>query len=451
MKSIIQLSAFLMIAATLCGCAVQAPAAFPCAIAEPVYPKMASYPNEEEFTDPVTGIFDEEGFYQCLEIWSEDQQKRAKSPDGYADHLREYFHRSIPAFLDCGSENGVCSPLNVYMALALLAEVTEHESQQQILELLGSDCIETLGIQARQIWNTHYCNDGASTCVLANSLWMDREHACNQEAVANLAKNYYASVFQGDLGSEEVNEQLRSWLNEQTGGLLEEQTQTISLDPQTVLALASTIYYRAKWSSEFRPENNTDGVFHSPAGDLDVTFMNRELSYGPYYRGEAFGAVSLRLEDGSKMWLVLPDEGRTPQDILAGGLAAELILGNWRETESQKQLRINLSLPKFDVGSDLRLEEALQQLGIIAVFDPENADFSPILPEHAAWLGTVNHAARVKIDEEGVEASAYTVMAAPGAAMPPKEEMDFILDRPFLFMITSRNDLPLFAGIVNNP
>jgi len=179
--------------------------------------------------------------------------------------------------------------------------------------------------------------------------------------------------------------------------------------------------------------------------------MNKQLTYGPYYWGDDFGAVSLRLEDGSNMWLILPDEGKTPADILASGHALRLALGGWLETGAQKSLRVNLSLPKFDVGSDLRLEEALQSLGISTVFDPEAADFSPILPDQAAWLDRVNHAARVKVDEEGVEAAAYTVMMAAGAAMPPEDEMDFILDRPFLFFITSRDDLPLFAGIVNEP
>ena len=93
---------------------------------------------------------------------------------------------------------------------------------------------------------------------------------------------------------------------------------------------------------------------------------------------------------------------------------------------------------------------ALKALGITSAFNHE-ANFSPILSEQEAWLDAVNHAARVKIDEEGVEAAAYTVMAVAGAARPPEDEMDFILDRPFLFLITSRDNLPLFAGVVNNP
>ena len=43
-------------------------------------------------------------------------------------------------------------------------------------------------------------------------------------------------------------------------------------------------------------------------------------------------------------------------------------------------------------------------------------------------------------------------MVFAGAAMPPSEEVDFPLDRPFVFLITnSDGSLPLFAGIVNNP
>ena len=55
------------------------------------------------------------------------------------------------------------------------------------------------------------------------------------------------------------------------------------------------------------------------------------------------------------------------------------------------------------------------------------------------------------VDEEGCIAAAYTVMAAAGAAMPPDETVDFVLDRPFVFVITSDSGLPLFAGMVKKP
>ena len=242
---------------------------------------------------------------------------------------------------------------------------------------------------------------------------------------------------------------LAKWLNEQTGGLLEDQIQNVHMDPATVLALASTIYYRAKWTNEFGEGANTEDVFHGTAGDATATYMYSCLTYGPYYWGEDFGVVSLGLEDGSKMWLVLPDESYSPEDILGSGHALELILGNPYESENQKSLRVNLSLPKFDIVADRKLNDALKALGITDAFDPAKAEFSLIRTEDDCWLDSVDHAARVAIDEEGVTAAAYTVMLTCGAAMPPEEEMDFILDRPFLFVITSRDNLPLFAGVVN--
>ena len=419
-------------------------------LAEASYPTMAPYPNESDFIDPKTGIFDDEGFSQVYDAWRGNQNLRENIPQGYADSLLPYFQQSIPAFLSGEGENTVCSPLNISMALAMLAEITDGDTRKEILTLMGADSIDSLRIQAGRIWRSHYCADGASACVLANSLWLDNGFTYNADTVNRLASDHYASVFQGDLGSVEVNQLLRDWLNKQTGGLLKEQADNLSLDPQTVLALASTIYYRAKWRNEFWPENNEEGIFHSPSGDETVTYMKETLTYGPYYWGDDFGAVSLGLEDGSRMWLILPDEGKAPADLLVSGHALGLVLGDWLETGAQKSLRVNLKLPKFDVASDRRLDEALKTLGITSAFD-HDADFSPILSEQEAWLDAVNHTARVKIDEEGVEAAAYTVMAVAGAAMPPEDEMDFILDRPFLFFITSRDNLPLFAGVVNNP
>ena len=60
----------------------------------------------------------------------------------------------------------------------------------------------------------------------------------------------------------------------------------------------------------------------------------------------------------------------------------------------------------------------------------------------------IRHGARVAIDEEGVTAAAFTAIIGVGEAMPPEEEIDFVLDRPFAFIITGLDGLPLFAGTV---
>ena len=54
-----------------------------------------------------------------------------------------------------------------------------------------------------------------------------------------------------------------------------------------------------------------------------------------------------------------------------------------------------------------------------------------------------------EVGEEG--AGGGVVVGAEEDPRPLKEEIDFILDRPFLFVLTNRDGLPLFMGVVNAP
>lgn len=408
-------------------------------VAAPEYPEMAAYPQSEN---------DNAGFT----AWRKSQREQYDQPAGYAYGMNPYFAKIIPALLTgVGDENAACSPLNVYMALAMLAETTGGSSRAQILELLGTDNLDDLRTQAGHVWNAHYCADNATACLLANSLWLNNQYAYNGTVVNDLAKLYYASVYQGDLGSREMNSALQAWLNEQTGGLLKEQADSIEMDCDTVLALATTVYYRAKWSAEnaFLAENSTQGVFHGPSGDMTCAFMNSQLYHNPYFREADFSATYLELDDGSRMWLILPDEGQTPQSVLGSGAAISLVLGSGEYVPTRAI--IDLSVPKFDIAAQTDISDPLKSLGITEVFDSYSADFSAILPDQDAFLSEADHAVRVAIDEEGVTAAAYTVLQVDAGSPPPENTVALTLDRPFLFVITSRDDLPLFAGIVNQP
>lgn len=404
-------------------------------LAAPQYPVLAPYPADYAET--------------TFEAWHNDQKALHDQPEGYADNLQSYFATVIPQLLEgAGTENITCSPLNIYLALAMLAETTGGNSRQQILELLQADSIDTLRQQAGQVWKAHYNNDGLSTSILANSLWLHDQAAYDEDTVSTLASSYYASVFRGALGTEEMNQALRSWLNENTGGLLEDQVQDVKLSPNTVLALASTILYQVQWQNEFYEKFNTEATFHGAKEDTTETFMNTTLGYGPYYWSDNFGAVNLHLEDGSRMWLLLPDEGITPAQILESGEASRF----FSSEKDEKTMTVNLSVPKFDICADMDLIEKLKALGVTDIFESGKADFSPILPEDdGGWVDQVKHATRVAIDEKGVTAAAFTVIARCGAGMPPEDQIDFVLDRPFLFYIESQDGLPLFTGIVNEP
>ena len=142
---------------------------------------------------------------------------------------------------------------------------------------------------------------------------------------------------------------------------------------------------------------------------------------------------------------------KTTDDVLREGQYWEMIshTGYTEEQDNCKYMKVNLSVPKFDISAQADLKEGLQAMGITDIFSFETADFTQALEEPACITGA-NQSLRVAIDEKGVTAAAYIEIPGAGAAAPPEEIIDFILDRPFLFVITS-SGIPLFAGAVNQP
>ena len=406
-------------------------------LAAPVEVSMPQYPREVNNDD--------------WDAWWESyQEKTADMTDPAA--MTHWFTTSIPALMqNAGNENRVCSPLNIYMALSMLAAVTDGETRQQILDALGAESLELLQKQTAQLWTENSWDDGVVTSVLANSIWLRDGYAYNEETLKKLGEDFYASAFSGEMGSAAYDNKLRDWTNEHTGNLLTEQASGLKLDPATVLALVSTIYYRASWSDKFSSSATTQDVFHAPDGDVTADFMHSSDLNTVYY-GDGFSAIGLSMENSGQMWLLKPDEGVDAAELLQNEDALGFLLANggWSQTQ---RATVNLSLPKFDISSDLDIQDTLAQLGMTDVMDDEKSDFTPLTTADSALeLTQAKHAARVKIDEDGCEAAAYTMLDIEAKAMlGPEEEIDFTLDKPFVFAITGIDGLPLFVGLVNQP
>ena len=258
------------------------------AVAQAQYPKMAKYPTF------IGGLVYSEDSY---DKWREDLGKQREYM-GQGENLDTFFQNTTAEFLkNCENDNLVYSPLNVYMALCMLAETSEGETRRHILDLLSAKNISALRTQAHAVWNANYRDDGAVTSILGSSLWLDENYEYNKDVINNLTDYYYASVFRGKMGSNSLNKAYSEWLNSQTGGILKEYTDNAELPPETLMNLVTTIYFQAKWDGEFRKENNTVKTFHKTTGDVNCEFMNQKITYGEYYWGEKFSATSKRLEN----------------------------------------------------------------------------------------------------------------------------------------------------------
>lgn len=410
-------------------------------VREAAYP---AYPKEPRFED----YFDENGegdwdaYDAAYTEYREALQKLGKldaEPDGGA--VLAFANRTLgKIFAD--SENRVYSPISLYVALSMLTEMTAGETKQQVMELLSAADSETLRQTVRDLWMSVYLDDGRSVCRLANGAFLRENADVKQEAVDALADWYYASTYRVPMGTAEADEAIAGWLNQNTGGLLSQETREIQTEVDNLLRLYNTIYYKSSWRDAFESSRTREDVFTAANGAKQETeFMHRTES-GSYRKGEDYTAAPRSLNYG-RMVFVLPDESVTPESLLQRqGFLAELT-GDYNAAE------LVWSVPKFDVKSSTGLNEALRSLGVTDAFDGTKADFTP-LTDNGAAVDSVMQAARVKIDEDGVEAAAYTEIVATDSAMmetPPTVEME--LDRPFLFVIFDYNNVPLFVGTVN--
>lgn len=407
-------------------------------LSEAVYPERVINPNIDD---------------SYLDAWYDERRERWNYYDA-GDNLDEFFIKTIEEFLkNSDGENLVYSPLNVYMALAMIAETTEGDSRQQILDLLGAEDIEALRTQANSIWQANYQDDGVTTSKLASSLWLGDDLTYSEDLLNILANYYFASSFSGEMGSDEYNEALKTWINEQTGNLLLNEINDLELSPDTVMALAITVYFKDQWCYEFSENNTYNETFHSSNGDVDVPFMHQSVASMSYYWGENFSAIAKDLEGRGAMYFIRPDDGVKVEDLLSDYETMSFIMCNDKyDYKNSKTTKVNMSIPKFDVSSSMNLKEGLENLGVIECFTSAG-DFS-VLSDSAEntelYYSDISHSARVKIDEEGVEAAAVVCATLAGSAMP-EDEVDFVLDKPFIFVIANDAGLPLFVGIVNNP
>lgn len=419
-----------------------------------VYPEMAPCPQPSDYIKP-SGYHDDEAYHKVHDPWLADRKQQREQPEGYTEVPKDYLTEEIAAFFtNVDTENSILSPINTYIALAMLAEVTDSETREEILSAVHIDTLETLRDNAHAVWMANYCDDGALKSIPASSLWLSDTLRYREETIAALSENYFASVYQGRMGDTDYDRALRDWIDTQTGGLLQESSKNVYLDPLTAFSLVTTSAYQAHWTAKFSPSATENGSFHGVEGDVECAYM-KQSGDRSYYWSDRFAAIGLSLRESGTMWLLLPDEGVDAASLLADGDGTAFLLCGGENTPD-KRVIVHLSLPKFDISCDGTLDASWQSLGIQRVFGA-NADFSPMLADGNAGftepitLGKVQHAARVAIDEDGVTAAAFTFGPVVGAVEPPDEEVYFTLDRPFVFGVTSHDGLPLFVGVVDRP
>ena len=423
------------------------PARMNYALAEPVYPEFPKEPELPE-TEKEWEAY-REAYDKYMDAMMAIRGEQPGLPEAERAALAAFAARSTPlALAGHEGENAVYSPLSLWSALAMLARCANGDSRQQVLGALETDSVDGLQEAVSQVWRALYTDDGKSSLILANSIWLNGNLRGNyvQETLDVLAQKHFAGAYSVPMGTDEADRAVTGWVKEQTNGLIGGDSPVVETKPETLALLASSLYYKAAWLDESAGRLTEQDIFTDAAGqESKVDFMHR-TERAAFLRQDGYQAASLNTHLG-EMVFVLPDEGVSPESLLQ---SPDLLATLDFSTENSRYGEVQWSVPKFDVNSDLDLKSALSALGVSDLLDPEKADLSA-LTDLDAFLSDAKQLARVKVDEEGVEAAAVTIMMVDATSAMPDPDPEICvmdLDRPFLFVIRTQG-VPLFVGIVN--
>ncbi len=382
-----------------------------------------------------------------------EEEKGQEIDSAYLANLKKFYQSSICDTLTSeNGENRVYSPVNLYLCMAMLTEMTDGRTKKQLMEALGQTEEEKVREQSRMIWQNVYMDNDVAKCILGDSIWLNQDIPFQEEVLKSLSENYYTETFQGQMGSK-MEQRIQKWINSMTGNKLREEAGEIKTDAMTVFVLLSTAYFYDQWITPFQESDTKEDTFTNADGEkVSCDFMNSQR-LGSAYQSKRFQAASLEFENGNSMLLVLPEEGVTTEDLLKEDME-EILHLSADHGDAFAYGEVTLSLPKFAISSNLDLIPVMKNMGVTDLFEVGDADFTKLLGEQSkeenpVFVSRVQQASKAAVDENGCSVASFTeVELRTGSAMPTEK---FIIncDHPFLFIISNYDGIPVFAGVVN--
>lgn len=251
--------------------------------------------------------------------------------------------------------------------------------------------------------------------------------------------------------------EVNSWAEKETNGLIKELLPSGSVDGSTRLILANALYFKGAWNEKFDASKTRDSNFYLTDGSsVQVPFMaSKKKQFLRAFDG--FKVLTLPYKQGEDkrrfaMYFFLPDD-RNGLQSLVEKLGSESGFID-RHLPLQEVEVGEFRIPKFKISFELEASKVLKELGLVLPFTGEGDLSEMVDSPHGQdlYVSSIFHKSFIEVNEEGSEAAAASAAVIKLRALLMDGPIDFVADHPFLFLI--REDMTgvvLFIGSVLNP
>jgi serpin B len=229
---------------------------------------------------------------------------------------------SVVNELQKDKENIVLSPLSLNMALAMVWNGANGETEQAIQQTMG------LGDYSPEEVNKYFDNlrktfvktDPSTQLSLANSIWYHLGFPVKAAFIETNKTWYDAEVREIDFSDSQAPAVINQWCSDNTNGLIKEMIETIPSN--TMMYLLNALYFKSQWADQFgfNPSATTNEQFTKEDGSEVQVKMMRQNNILEYYQDDYLQLTALPYGNKAfSMLFILPQP-----DVSFAGLATRL-------------------------------------------------------------------------------------------------------------------------------
>ena len=352
------------------------------------------------------------------------------------------------------NESIIVSPISITYALGMLNNGAAGDTQDQINKVLGFGNTGVDGINdfCSKMLKSAPALDPLTKVMIANNIYVNKNYVLKPEFIQAANTYYNAYPETRDFHDGKTMDVINKWASDNTEKMIEKVLDDSSFDPDAVSYLLNAIYFKGEWTKKFDKHYTVDEDFwdsgnSTPTTTRPMMHMTTELEYA-----EIDGYQVLRLPYGNgsfQMTILLPDASNISYNddaILDPFFNIPLPSATtWSEiNKKMSSSLVDLKLPRFETSTDIDLPQIMSDLGMPDAFNPNKADFSKFC-NTSTYIGLMKQVARIKLDEEGTEAAAVTVIGMKNTIVSEEPKMVyFYANHPFIYIISEKSSNAIF-------
>ncbi|MCI8408683.1 MAG: serpin family protein [Lachnospiraceae bacterium] len=338
-------------------------------------------------------------------------------------------------------KNILLSPYSIATAFSMLANGADGKTKQEIMNLFGIKDLDKWNAYTKEYIKRYQKED--TKLLTANSVWFSNQltlsQRADQEFFAPLSAYYHVDKKTMDLSADTARKEINNWVSENTNGMISSFLEK-NLESSILMILLNAVYFEGDWEEEFRKEDTQPLEFYGANKQTQVDMMCKYKKELKYVEKNGIQGVELPYI-GKKlvMDIIIPKQNnKTNQQENIRECFNQLSEKEKDEffkafDESSTEEISELMIPKFTISYSVdNLKEVLAEMGLNTVFG-EEAVFDKIA--EGICVDKVTHKSKIKVDEKGTEAAAVTSIMMKETAMLRKDEINFIVKQPFIFVI----------------